>query len=466
MCVNRWYLFPIIILFHLIITLSSFPPTHPPTQAGNAKDNVRKKFTAKLNEEISSDSETESGAKRRKDEQEDEIEETVQEKKLRLAKVYLAQLQQEEEEKAEEQLEGDQVGGRLEDEYLPPDPSEIRLLKGHQLPITCLVISADDKYIFSGSKDCSIIKWDVANGKKLHTIQGGRKGTEDKHVGHTAHILCMAISSDSKYLAAGDRNKMIMIWDPATCQHVYTFKGHKDAVSGLSFRKGTHQLYSASHDRSVKVWNVDQNAYVETLFGHQDVITGLDCLSRECCVTAGGRDRTVRVWKITEESQLLFYGHESSVDCIQLINEEYMLSGGDDGSLALWTVTKKKPLMTVRKAHGIHGASGMEQPYWISSVAALLNSDLVASGSHDSRIRLWKCGAGFKKLEPLFDIPMAGFVNCLKFSTSGNFLVSGVGQEHRLGRWWRIKEAKNGIYIIPLRKKEQTDVTKEQVTAV
>ncbi len=34
---------------------------------------------------------------------------------------------------------------------------------------------------------------------------------------------------------------------------------------GLSFRKGSHDLYSASHDRSVKVWNVDENAYVETL---------------------------------------------------------------------------------------------------------------------------------------------------------------------------------------------------------
>lgn len=110
---------------------------------------------------------------------------------------------------------------------------------------------------------------------------------------------------------------------------------------GLSFRKGTHDLYSASHDRSVKVWNVDENAYVETLyvlswnmiyltfishkkqlhwylpvivtccrFGHQDAITGLDSLSRERCVTAGGRDRSVRVWKIAEESQLVFHGHE------------------------------------------------------------------------------------------------------------------------------------------------------------
>lgn len=45
-----------------------------------------------------------------------------------------------------------------------------------------------------------IFSGDVENGKKLHTIHGGRKGTEDRHVGHTTHILCMAISSDGKYL--------------------------------------------------------------------------------------------------------------------------------------------------------------------------------------------------------------------------------------------------------------------------
>lgn len=43
---------------------------------------------------------------------------------------------------------------------------------------------------------------DVESGKKIHTIPGGRKGTEDRHVGHTAHILCMAISSDGKYLVS------------------------------------------------------------------------------------------------------------------------------------------------------------------------------------------------------------------------------------------------------------------------
>ncbi|KAI1234416.1 U3 small nucleolar RNA-interacting protein 2 [Lamprotornis superbus] len=408
----------------------------------------------------------------------------------------------------------------------PPDPARIRVLRGHQLPVTCLVISPDDRFIFSSSKDGSLIKckWEVDSGKRLCVVPGGKKGTEERHMGHASHVLCMAISSDGKYLATGDRNKLIMIWDAATCKRLHIFTGHRDAVSvscgrwawclwgqaavsslisitavlclsicpqGLSFRKGTHQLYSASHDRCVKVWDVAENAYVETLFGHQDIITGLDSLSRECCVTSGGRDGTVRLWKIPEESQLVFSGHQGSIDCIQLINEEHMVSGADDGSLALWGLTKKKPLALARQAHGEQDSQGLQQPYWISAVAALRNSDLLATGSHSGSVKLWKCGEGFRKLEHLLDIPLVwmdgqvGFVNSLKFSAAGDFLVAGVGQEHRycppslvlpriaaspssdscwrvippislihrLGRWWRIKEAKNSICIIPLKQK-------------
>lgn len=41
----------------------------------------------------------------------------------------------------------------------------------------------------------------------------------------------MAISSDGKFLASGDRSKLILIWEAQSCQHLYTFTGHRDAVS-------------------------------------------------------------------------------------------------------------------------------------------------------------------------------------------------------------------------------------------
>lgn len=68
-------------------------------------------------------------------------------------------------------------------------------------------------------------------------------------------------------------------------------------------------------------------------------------------------------------------------------------------------------------------------------------------------IRVWKLGDNYRDLVLLFAVPVKGFVNSLAFSNDGTKLIAAVGQEHRLGRWWRIKEAKNSIVVIPLLKK-------------
>uniref|UniRef100_A0A6U2FL69 Uncharacterized protein n=1 Tax=Chlamydomonas euryale TaxID=1486919 RepID=A0A6U2FL69_9CHLO len=84
-----------------------------------------------------------------------------------------------------------------------------------------------------------------------------------------------------------------------------SFAGHRDVVTALAFRDGSHQLFSASFDRTVKMWSLDDRAYMDTLFGHQAEVLCLDALRAERALT-GGSDRTVRLWKVPEESQLVF----------------------------------------------------------------------------------------------------------------------------------------------------------------
>lgn len=56
---------------------------------------------------------------------------------------------------------------------------------------------------------------------------------------------------------------------PVRAPPAQALPGHKDAVTCLAFREGTHELYSGSLDRSIKLWSLDDMAYVDTLFGHQ-----------------------------------------------------------------------------------------------------------------------------------------------------------------------------------------------------
>jgi ribosomal RNA-processing protein 9 len=184
-------------------------------------------------------------------------------------------------------------------------------------------------------------------------------------------------------------------------------------------------------------------------FGHQNAVTSIDALYKERVLTAGGCDGTLRIWKIVEESQLVFNGgHKGSVDLVKFINEESFLSCGDDGSLCVWNASKKRPVTELKLTHGSSGGTAN----WITSIATLINTDLIASGSYDGFIRIWKLNKNNREIVLKFEIPVTGFVNSLQFTNNGDFLIAGIGQEHRLGRWWALKEAKNKILIIPLQK--------------
>jgi ribosomal RNA-processing protein 9 len=85
----------------------------------------------------------------------------------------------------------------------------------------------------------------------------------------------------------------------------------------------------------------------------------------------------------------------------------------------------------------------------VVSAAVGRGTNLCATGAGDGTIRLWKATPGEKDtaLEPKHSLPQRGFVNGLAIASSGKFLLAGVGQEPRLGRWGRDAGAKNGVVM-------------------
>lgn len=227
-------------------------------------------------------------------------------------------------------------------------------------------IAACNPYIYTVTKDTHLIKWALppyppppATGnftpakkpKRLLFSRGGKK-QDSEFQGHVDHILCVAASQDGKFVATGGKDSRLVIWDAGTLKVLKVFKHHRAAINGLVFRRGTNQLYSCSSDRTVKLWSLDELAYVETLFGHQDEVIGIAALNAERCVTVGARDRTARLWKIVDETQLVFRGgggtggesrkpkkdkngvdryEEGSIDCVAMIDDEYFITGSDNG---------------------------------------------------------------------------------------------------------------------------------------
>lgn len=388
-----------------------------------------------------------------------------------------------------------------------------------QGPITG--IAASHPFVYTVSKDLRLSKWRVAPSSIGSRSEGGFKSLLEasvkgdrskkldvRYVGHVNEIYCVAASSDGRFVVTGGKDKRIVVWNAADLKPLRVFSQHRDAVTSLSFRRGTNQLFSASRDRTIKIWSLDELAYVETLYGHQDEIVDVASLNQEHCVTAGARDRTARYWRVVEESQLVFRGggahnslskkghlengthivnvklfHEGSMDRIIMVDEDTFVTGSDNGSIALWSINKKKAVFTWPVAHGVEDALTPEefsaevnpkpelvpdpQARGISALAGVPYGNVFFSGSSDGAIRAWKITEDRRSIESLGDLTaetpglmpaFTGIVNDLAVVDMGSKgkedlrVVAGIGREPRLGRWKTVKGRNSAVHIRIARK--------------
>ena len=244
---------------------------------------------------------------------------------------------------------------------------------------------------------------------------------------------------------------------------------------GLAFRRNTNQLYAACADLKVRTFSLDQMSQVETLFGHQDVVADISALAGERCLTVGSRDRTAVVWKIADESRLTFRGGdikefpEGSIDCCSMIDSHYFVTGSDNGSICLWSLSKKKPVFIERQAHGIDERPETDLPHtgeaaadrvplptqtprYITAIHAIPYSDIFLTGSWSGEIKVWKLGPEMRSFKQIATLPnVKGVVDSIDISEHGTrgkevfAVVAAVSKQLRIGRFLDVG-GRNGLY--------------------
>lgn len=164
---------------------------------------------------------------------------------------------------------------------------EITTLRGHSGIISSIAFSPDGKLLASGSRDKTIKLWNVETGQEITTLTG-----------HTSWVRTVAFSPDGKLLASGSRDKTIKMWNVETGQETATLTGHTDWVRQIAFSPDNNLLASAARDKTIKLWNVTTGKETATLAGHTDWVRSVDFSADSTVLVSASADGTIKLWNV------------------------------------------------------------------------------------------------------------------------------------------------------------------------
>ncbi|WP_217357020.1 pentapeptide repeat-containing protein [Dolichospermum sp. UHCC 0299] len=237
-----------------------------------------------------------------------------------------------------------------------------------------VAFSPDGKYLATGDSDGRVQIWNAVTGRELLTL-----------VGHSHFVVSLAWSGDGLTLASGSYDTTVKLWDVQSGDCVRTLEGHSSVVNSVAWSGDSLTLASGSYDNTVKLWNVQSGECVRTLEGHSSVVNSVAWSGDSLTLASGSHDNTVKLWDVQSgDCVQTLEGHSDSVRSVAWSGDGLTLaSGSNDNTVKLWDVQSWECVRT------LEGHSSV-----VNSVAWSGDSLTLASGSHDNTVKLWDVQSG------------------------------------------------------------------------
>ena len=141
--------------------------------------------------------------------------------------------------------------------------------------VDAVTFSADGEYLSSGDEG-NVRVWRVKDGRQM-TIMKAK------------NVLCLAMSNDSRWIAAGTAYDGVFVWNAKRFEKVSSH-----GVAGVDFSPDSSRLVSASDDGKATIWDIATRKRIQTL-RHTDSVTGAK-YSPQGDRIATATKNSVRVW--------------------------------------------------------------------------------------------------------------------------------------------------------------------------
>lgn len=185
-------------------------------------------------------------------------------------------------------------------------------------------------------------------------------------------MTSLALSADKKEILAGTSLSKIYRLLSSDLSYMVHTDAHFAPINAVAFGGAADQFVTIDESGIVKLWDGGEYKTIFTASGGNDSSGSSCCIADDGSIITGWRDGSIKAFDPVSQSVLweLSGAHRGSVTSLY-VNENYVLSGGQEGAVRIWARLNRKMLIQfndhfkdvvslfpdVRDAHIIHSAS-------------------------------------------------------------------------------------------------------------
>jgi WD40 repeat protein len=232
--------------------------------------------------------------------------------------------------------------------------------------------------------------------------------------GHRNAITAVAWSPDGKRIASASYDRTVQVWDAVTGHLFVTYSGHRNWVSAIAWSPDGKYIASASFDRTVQVWDAATGRRLLTYHGHTDTVASVAWSPDGSRLASASYDKTVQVWTLGKSGRgdtlFTYHGHFSWVTAVAWSPDgKKIASAGTDRTVQVWDPATGRTLLIYIGHLNI-----------VTAVAWSPDGKKIASVSFDKTVQVWDATTG----KFLWLYCCRGWVNGVVWSPDGRYVAS------------------------------------------
>ncbi|EAW36905.1 WD40 repeat domain-containing serine/threonine-protein kinase [Lyngbya sp. PCC 8106] len=241
--------------------------------------------------------------------------------------------------------------------------------------------------------------------------------------GHRNAVTSITFSPTEEMIASGSQDQTIEIWDLKKGKRWYTLTGHSNWVTSIAISPDGQTLASGSRDHTIEIWDLKKGKRWYTLSGHHDGVEVVAFSPQGDVLASGSRDHTIEIWDLKKGKRgYTLLGHQDRVYGLAFSPDGRLLvSGSKDNTVRLWDMQQGKELESLQ-----------DHSDWVRTVAFRPDGQQLASGSRDGMIKLWQPQGTRWIVQRTLRADQSD-VFSIAYSRDGQLLASG--NQHGIDLW-------------------------------